>query len=100
MEEEIIIALAKELAKRDLKSLEDLLCGMKFADAYRTLGGFNLEDWVDEDGDECSSFDVNYKSIATTIFKGEDGYCFVYDTFDVWLSDYSSPVATITLDMP
>ena len=98
-EKEIIIALAKELAKRDLKSLEDLLCGMKFADAQRLLNGFNCENWVNNDGVSCSTFDTNYKSKSTTIYKKEDVYCFLYGKCDVWLSDYSSPIATIKLDM-
>ena len=98
MSKRIIKALAKELAKRDMKSLEEFVCGMKFKDAYRLLNGFNLDSWGDEEGEiSGSSFDVNYKSITTTIFD-DDGNCFLYDICDVWLPEYSSPIERIVLD--
>jgi len=97
-EEKIIMALATELAKRDLKALESFVCGMKFADAYKVLNGFNFSIWIDEEGYEGTSFDVNYKSITATIFRSDDGYCFVYDTCDVWLNDISSPIASVTIN--
>ena len=84
------------MAKRDMKSLENFVCGMRFNDAYKALNGFNLESWDDGDGIKGTSFDVNYKSITTTIFKDDDGYCFLYDTCDVWVDSISSPIKTIT----
>lgn len=91
MEKEIIQKLAIELAKRDMTSLECVVSGMKFADAYKILNGYNLDTRI-VNGVEKTSFDVNFKSISTTIYRSTRGYCSVNDTCDVWLSDYSSPI--------
>lgn len=91
MEKEIIQKLAIELAKRDMASLECFICGMRFADAYKILNGYNLDTWIDN-GVERSSFDVNFKSISTTIFRNKNGYCSLNIACDVWLSEYPSPI--------
>jgi hypothetical protein len=101
IQKEIIKGLAAELAKRDRDSLIEFVSHLSFERAYAELNGYNLS--IDEI--TCKEktigfnvfFDCNYKNIATTIFRTDDGMCEVYDTVDVWLSDISSPIATITL---
>ena len=96
MEREIIIKLATELAKRDREDLWRLVSTMTFEDAFKKLNGYNLNI------DPCfccnkfignnTFFDVNYKSIATTIFMTSHGGCEVYDAVDVWIDDIESPI--------
>ena len=101
MQKEIIKGLATELAKRDRDSLVQKVALLSFERAYEELNGYNLS--VDEISMRGKTigfnvfFDCNYKNIATTIFRTEKGGCEVYDTVDVWLSDISSPIDTITL---
>ena len=101
IQKEIIKGLATELAKRDRDSLIQKVSLLSFERAYEELNGYNLS--VDEISMRGKTigfnvfFDCNYKSIATTIFRTEKGGCEVYDTVDVWLSDISSPIGTITL---
>ena len=89
MEREIIIKLATELAKRDREDLCRLVSTMKFEDAFKKLNGYNLD--IDP---SCHNkfFDVNYKSIATTIFMTSHGGCEVHDAVDVWIDDIVSPI--------
>ena len=93
IQKEIIKGLATELAKRDRDSLVQKGALLSFEKAYKELNGYNLS--IDESFNIF--FDCNYKSIATTIFRTDKGGCEVYDTVDVWLSDISSPIDTITL---
>jgi hypothetical protein len=101
IQKEIIKGLATELAKRDRDSLVQKVSLLSFERAYEELNGYNLS--VDEISMRGKTigfnvfFDCNYKSIATTIFRTDDGGCEVYNTVDVWLSDISSPIDTITL---
>jgi hypothetical protein len=96
MEREIIIKLAIELAKRDREDLCRLVSTMKFEDALKKLNGFNLNvEPITMNGKfilNNTFFDVNYKSIATTIFMTPQGGCEVYDTVDVWIDDIDSPI--------
>ena len=95
IQKEIIKGLATELAKRDRDSLIQKVSLLSFERAYEELNGYNLT--IDEISMRDVFFDCNYKSIATTIFRTEKGGCEVYETVDVWLSDISSPIDTITL---
>lgn len=101
IQKEIIKGLATELAKRDRDSLVQKVSLLSFERAYKELNGYNLSiDEITMRGKTIGFnvfFDCNYKSIATTIFRTEKGGCEVYDTVDVWLSDISSPIDTITL---
>lgn len=101
IQKEIIKGLATELAKRDRDSLVQKVSLLSFERAYEELNGYNLSiDEITMRGKTIGFnvfFDCNYKSIATTIFRTEKGGCEVYDTVDVWLSDISSPIGTITL---
>lgn len=101
IQKEIIKGLATELAKRDRDSLIQKVALLSFERAYKELNGYNLSiDEITMRGKTIGFnvfFDCNYKSIATTIFRTEKGGCEVYDTVDVWLSDISSPIDTITL---
>lgn len=93
-ENKIIKTLAKELAKRDIDSLRREVSTMKFKEAYEKLKGYNLCEYSDTSIGE-DFFDVNYKNIATTIYRTKRGFCEVSDACDVWLSDISSPIDTI-----
>ena len=101
IQKEIIKGLTTELAKRDRDSLVQKVSLLSFEGAYEELNGYNLSiDEITMRGKTIGFnvfFDCNYKSIATTIFRTEKGGCEVYDTVDVWLSDISSPIDTITL---
>jgi len=101
IQKEIIKGLATELAKRDRDSLVQKVSLLSFERAYEELNGYNLSiDEITMRGKTIGFnvfFDCNYKSIATTIFRTEKGGCEVHDTVDVWLSDISSPIGTITL---
>jgi hypothetical protein len=101
IQKEIIKGLATELAKRDRDSLIQKVSLLSFERAYEELNGYNLTiDEISMRGKTIGFnvfFDCNYKSIATTIFRTEKGGCEVYETVDVWLSDISSPIDTITL---
>ncbi len=101
IQREIIKGLATELAKRDRDSLVQRVSLLSFERAYEELNGYNLSiDEITMRGKTIGFnvfFDCNYKSIATTIFRTDKGGCEVYDTVDVWLSDISSPIGTITL---
>lgn len=101
IQKEIIKGLATELAKRDRDSLVQKVALLSFEKAYKELNGYNLTiDEISMRGKTIGFnvfFDCNYKSIATTIFRTDKGGCEVYDTVDVWLSDISSPIDTITL---
>ena len=101
IQKEIIKGLATELAKRDRDSLVQKVSLLSFEKAYKELNGYNLSiDEITMRGKTIGFnvfFDCNYKSIATTIFRTEKGGCEVYETVDVWLSDISSPIDTITL---
>lgn len=101
IQKEIIKGLATELAKRDRDSLVQKVALLSFERAYEELNGYNLSiDEISMRGKTIGFnvfFDCNYKSIATTIFRTKKGGCEVYDTVDVWLSDISSPIDTITL---
>lgn len=101
IQKEIIKGLATELAKRDRDSLAQKVALLSFERAYEELNGYNLSiDEISMRGKTIGFnvfFDCNYKSIATTIFRTDKGGCEVYDTVDVWLSDISSPIDTITL---
>ena len=101
IQKEIIKGLATELAKRDRDSLIQKVALLSFERAYEELNGYNLSiDEISMRGKTIGFnvfFDCNYKSIATTIFRTEKGGCEVYNTVDVWLSDISSPIDTITL---
>lgn len=101
IQKEIIKGLATELAKRDRDSLVQRVSLLSFERAYEELNGYNLSiDEITMRGKTIGFnvfFDCNYKSIATTIFRTDKGGCEVYDTVDVWLSDISSPIGTITL---
>ena len=101
IQKEIIKGLATELAKRDRDSLIQKVSLLSFERAYEELNGYNLSiDEITMRGKTIGFnvfFDCNYKSIATTIFRTEKGGCEAYDTVDVWLSDISSPIDTITL---
>jgi hypothetical protein len=101
IQKEIIKGLATELAKRDRDSLIQKVSLLSFERAYEELNGYNLSvDEVSMRGKTIGFnvfFDCNYKSITTTIFRTEKGGCEVYETVDVWLSDISSPIDTITL---
>ena len=101
IQKEIIKGLATELAKRDRDSLVQKVALLSFEKAYKELNGYNLTiDEISMRGKTIGFnvfFDCNYKSIATTIFRTEKGGCEVYETVDVWLSDISSPIDTITL---
>ena len=93
-EKEIIKALAKELAKRDIDSLRREVSTMKFEEVYKKLKGYNLCEFSNTSiGDDF--FDVNYKNITATIYRTKRGFCEVSDAADVWLSDISSPIDTI-----
>lgn len=96
MEKELIKKLAIELAKRDKEDLVNVVSTMKFEEAFKVLNGFNLTiDACVCQGDFLGNnvfFDVNYKSISTTIFMTTYGNCEVYDNVSVWLDDFSSPI--------
>ena len=96
MEKEIITKLATELAKRDREELCRLVSTMKFEDAFKKLNGYNLDVCVTTCNGEymCNDmfFDVNYKSIATTIFMTPHGGCEVYEYVDVWVDGIDSPI--------
>lgn len=94
MEDKAIIkALAIKLGTQDLESLRKEVSTMKFMEAYMKLGGYNINL---TDGEEF--FDVNYKNISTTIYRTKRGNCEVSDKVDVWLSELSSPIITITIN--
>ena len=89
-EKKVITLLGIELGKRDRASLIDFISGMRFSDAFKLLGGYNLENDI--------LFDCNFKSITATIFKESDGYCRVGNHISVWLSDISSPVLECVIE--
>ena len=99
IQKEIIKSLATELAKRDRDSLVQKVALLSFERAYEELNGYNMSiDEISMRGKTIGFnvfFDCNYKSIATTIFRTDDGGCEVYEVVDVWLSDISSPIDTI-----
>lgn len=88
--------LAMEIAKIDREELVNLVKDMKFEDAYNKFNGFNLEMNPSHSGEKLMEvnpmFDLNYKSIATTIFKTPNGNCEVYEYVDLWLDDISTPI--------
>jgi len=72
---ESAMRIAAQVAYNDWKELQDKIKGMGFNQAYKELNGYNL----DYDG-----FDCNYKSIAVSIFKTENGYCRLGKKCEVW----------------
>lgn len=90
-EKEIIEKLARELGERDLETLNEFVLGKSFVQAFNELKGFNLtSDPITIDGKLMgfnTFFDLNFKSISTTIFMTEDGGCEVYECADVWLDE-------------
>ena len=87
-EKEKIDWLSKELAKRDRESLCREVACMSFNQAYKKLGGYNLE----SDGYGVNLFDVNYKSITASIRCTEYDGCDVSDKVDLWLPNVSTPL--------
>ena len=82
--------LASSIGIIDHDELKNLVKNMSFEDAFKKLDSFNLEnDYVD--GAAIMRFDLNYKSIATTIYKCGNG-CRVHNVIDVWLNNVSSPI--------
>ena len=96
MEKKIIKKLAEELAKRDIKSLEEFLCGLKFEDACKILNGYNRDCLIINGNVEFESFDVNYKAITTTIYN-DNGSCHLCGFCEVWLDEFSSPIEIIKI---
>lgn len=92
MDKKIFENVVKNLAKKDYDSLREFVSTLKFEDAYKILNGYNLDNVSTEDGNRQVFFDVNYESIATTIYKEPHfGGCVVNDTVDAWVSELSSP---------
>lgn len=95
---EIINGLATELAKRDYKELFETISEMSFEDAFKKLNGFNLQVSVTTIGKSKTlmsadmMFDVNYKSICTTIYQTRHNKCELAESVDVWLDEFSSPI--------
>ena len=81
--------LSKELAKRDWESLCREVACMSFQQADKKLGGYNLE----SDGYGVNMFDVNYKSITTTIRCTEYDGCYVSNKVEIWLPNVSTPLS-------
>ena len=94
--EKMIEKLAQELGNRDREDLCKVVSTKKFEEAFIDLDGYNLTcEPITINGQEFGNntfFDLNYKSIATTIFKTPNGNCEVYECVDVWLDDLSSPI--------
>lgn len=88
-EKEKIDWLSKELAKRDRESLCREVACMTFQQAYKKLGGYNLE----SNGYGVDLFDVNYKSITASIRCTEYDGCDVSDKVDLWLSDTGTSIS-------
>ena len=84
-------ALALSIGKIDHNELVNLVKNMSFEDAFKKFDSFDLENDYQEDGTAIMRFDVNYKSIATTIFRHGTG-CRVHNVIDVWVSNVSSPI--------
>jgi hypothetical protein len=102
MNRTITEALVAELAKRDFESLCEKINGMSYEDAFKALNGFNLTaDPITVGGKELLGinefFDFNYKSLNGTIFRTEDNGCELYESFEVWLDEFSSPIARVEI---
>jgi hypothetical protein len=88
-EKEKIDWLSKELAKRDWESLCRKVACMTFQQAYKKLGGYNLE----SDGYRVNLFDVNYKSITASIHCTAFSGCYVSNKVDLWLPNDTTPLS-------
>ena len=87
MDEKIFENVVKKLAKKDYDELREFVSTLTFDAAYKSLDCYNLDD---TEGKEF--FDVNYDSIATTIYKEPKfGGCVVNNTVDAWVSELSEP---------
>ena len=88
--------IAMEVARIDREELVNLVKNMRFEDALKQLNGINLQTIVTKVNDEVlgvnMAFDVNFKSISTTIFSTDNNRCEVYEFVDVWIDEISAPI--------
>ena len=101
MEKEIIHNLVKEVAKNDYLSLANKVKNMTFENAFKELNGFNLDVSISTCKGELIShslmFDFNFGHLNGTIFKDSKGMCEIYECFDFWMDDISSPIARMAI---
>lgn len=94
--ERLISALVKKIAVSDYKMLRSIMSNAHydFNLLKDVLGGFNYS--VDDDRE---LFDFNFESLNGTIYrkKGFDKAA-LGAVLDVWVGDYSSPIASVFLN--
>jgi hypothetical protein len=89
MNTEITTALVKKIAQNDYKELCKKIGKLSFENAFKALDSFNLS--VET---SCRMmFDFNFGCLNGTIFSTARGGCKIHYVFDIWLDEFSSPIA-------
>ena len=84
--EKVAKDLAKKLGAYEFQELAAKLVAMSFENAYKVLGGHNLNEVE-------GLFDLNYKDICVTVHKDKFGCCSLSPYYEVWHDEYSTPIA-------
>jgi hypothetical protein len=97
MNAEITTALVKKIAQNDYKELCKKIANLPFENAFKALDSFNLSVEPTICGKELISitqmFDFNFGCLNGTMFNTAKGGCEIYDIFDIWLDEFSAPIA-------
>ncbi len=100
--ENLVKSLVSVIAHNDYVELCKVIGNKNFENALKALDGFNLS--VGNcacDGQLIATdvfFDFNFRSLNGTIFRTPKGDCEIYECFAVWLDDFTTPIASVTID--
>jgi hypothetical protein len=101
MNTEITTALVKKIAQNDYKELCKKINNLSFENAFKALDSFNLSVEPTTCGKELISiaqmFDFNFGCLNGTIFSTTKGGCEIYYVFDVWVDEFSTPIARVSI---
>ena len=93
-DKELINALIKRIAQKDMESLNEKLNGMSFIQAYNALNGFGLDTDVTTYNHKLfsitSRFECYYNNIQATIFSTSNGGCELHEECEVIIDNYVS----------